>query len=94
MYVIKIYLEEIVLMRCFSFKTLVICFLLVLTGVSKGVGQQSTLGRIIGISVAGNNTSEASVIRLSSGLKEGQEVKWEEIQHAVKQLWALGIFSE
>ena len=81
-------------MRCFSFKTLVICFLLVMTGVSKGVGQQSTLGRILGVSVAGNSTSEASVIRLSSSLKEGQEVKWEEIQHAVKQLWALGIFSE
>jgi len=57
-------------------------------------GQQTQIGKILGLSVSGNKTSDASVIKLSSGLHENQNVKWEEIQQAVKQLWALGIYSD
>jgi len=58
-------------------------------------GQQSQQVKILGITVTGNKTSDAVVVKMSSGLREGQDAQWpEEIQQAVKQLWALGIFSD
>jgi outer membrane protein insertion porin family len=38
--------------------------------------------------------SDAVVIKMSSGLREGQDIIWEDLQKAVKQLWALGLFSD
>ncbi len=38
-------------------------------------GQTQTLGEIIQLSVSGNQTAESGVIKLSSGLKEGEEVQ-------------------
>ena len=70
----------------------ILLFLIGMYGI--GLGQQSQLGKILGLSVSGNVTSDASVIKLSSGLREGENVSWEDIQRAVKQLWALGIFSD
>ncbi len=70
----------------------ILFFLIGIYGI--GLGQQSQLGKILGLSVSGNVTSDASVIKLSSGLREGENVSWEDIQRAVKQLWALGIFSD
>ena len=58
------------------------------------LAQSRTLGEIIQLSVSGNHTAEASVIKLSSGLKEGEDVSWEDIQNAIKQLWELGLFSD
>ena len=57
-------------------------------------GQQIKIGKILQLSVTGNSTSDVNVIKMSSGLKENRDVGWEEIQQAVKQLWALGIFSD
>jgi outer membrane protein insertion porin family len=56
--------------------------------------QSSSLGELIQLSVAGNKTAEAGVIKLSSGLKEGQQLTWEDLQKGIKQLWALGLFSD
>ncbi|MBN1779766.1 outer membrane protein assembly factor BamA [bacterium] len=56
--------------------------------------QSGQLGEIIQLSVSGNQTAEASVIKLSSGLKEGQEASLEDIKNAIKQLWELGLFSD
>jgi len=56
--------------------------------------QQTRIGTLLGLSVEGTVTSEPVVVKMSSGLKEGSDVTWEDIQHAVKQLWALGIFSD
>lgn len=59
-----------------------------------GFGQQPLIGRLLGLSVTGNKVSNAAVIKGSSSLKEGQDVSWEDIQRAMKALWALGIFSD
>ena len=56
--------------------------------------QQQQIGKILTLSVVGNKVSEAGVIKLSSGLREGKTVTWEDVNRAVKQLWALGIFSD
>jgi outer membrane protein insertion porin family len=69
-------------------------FLFLICWIGTSFCQQSQLEKILQISVSGNNTSESSVIKLSSGLKEGMEASWEDIQQAIKQLWALGIFSD
>ena len=78
-----------------SFVRLTIVWLLLFVG-WHGVtlGQQTQLGTILGLSVTGNQTSESIIVKMSSGLREGQEVTWEDIQKAVKQLWALRIFSD
>jgi outer membrane protein insertion porin family len=56
--------------------------------------QETAVGKLLGLNVTGNKTSEAGVIKLSSGLTEGSAVTAEDVQRAVKQLWALGIFSD
>jgi len=50
--------------------------------------------RISTIVVEGNQKSEASTIRLNSGLSIGQEVNGEDIQQALKNLYALKLFSD
>ena len=74
-------------------KKILLLFFLV-GGSIAGFGQQTEIGKILGIAVSGNRVSDASVVKLSSGLREGRDVTWEDIQRAVKQLWALGIFSD
>jgi outer membrane protein insertion porin family len=59
-----------------------------------GYSVETSLGKLLGLSIVGNKTSETGVIKLSSGLNEGMEVSAEDVQKAVKQLWALGIFSD
>jgi len=80
------------LIKYFRILSMILLFLVGVYGI--GLGQQNQLGKILGLSVSGNVTSDASVIKLSSGLREGEDVSWEDIQRAVKQLWALGIFSD
>jgi outer membrane protein insertion porin family len=63
-------------------------------GIGRSFGQGLSLGKLLNLSVTGNLTSEASVIKLSSGLNEGSEISAEDIQRATRQLWALGIFSD
>lgn len=77
-------------------KILQFCFILIIMGSlsASAWGQQAQLGKILGLSVTGNETSEPVVIKMSSGLKEGQEIMWEDVQRAVRQLWALRIFSD
>jgi len=50
--------------------------------------------KISAIAIEGNKTADASSIRLNSGLVVGQDIGGEDIQTAVKNLWALGIFSD
>jgi outer membrane protein insertion porin family len=56
--------------------------------------QTKQIGTLLNLTISGNKTAEAGVIKLSSSLKEGTEVTDDDLQHAVKQLWALGIFSD
>ncbi|MCB0284068.1 MAG: outer membrane protein assembly factor BamA [Calditrichaeota bacterium] len=46
------------------------------------------------ITVEGNKSADASSIRLNSGLASGMEITGEDIQQAIKNLWALRIFSD
>jgi outer membrane protein insertion porin family len=65
--------------------------MLILAGVSQS---QVRKIKISSITVEGNKTADASSVRLNSGLMVGQEIGGEDIQAAVKNLWALGIFSD
>lgn len=49
--------------------------------------------KILGISVEGNSTTDANMIRMQSGLSTGMEVTHENIQDAIRQLWRIGLFS-
>ncbi len=52
--------------------------------------------KILGITVEGNKTADASTIIGYSGLKVGDEIQLpgDQTMNAVKQLWSLGIFSD
>ncbi len=50
--------------------------------------------RINSIVIEGNKEAESSSIRMNSGLLVGNEITGEELQKAVKNLWALGLFSD
>ncbi|MCJ7813613.1 hypothetical protein MUP95_09900, partial [bacterium] len=72
-----------------------IFFLLCLFGICRvGWGQQSSIGLLLKLSVLGHQTADESMIKVSSGLIEGNEVTYDDIQRAIKQLWLWGIFSD
>jgi outer membrane protein insertion porin family len=50
--------------------------------------------RILGISIVGNQNTDAGLIRAHSGLSVGQEVTGDDIQTAIQQLWKLNLFSD
>ena len=50
--------------------------------------------RILGISISGNESTDAGLIRAHSGLTVGQEVSGDDIQTAIQQLWKLNLFSD
>jgi len=50
--------------------------------------------RVNSITVDGNATADAGMIRLNSGLSTGIEITGEDLQQAVKNLWALQVFSD
>ena len=58
--------------------------------------QQRTTYKILGLSVEGNKSSDASTIIVSSGLKIGDEIQvpGDKTINAIKNLWALNIFSD
>jgi len=58
------------------------------------MGQGNDIGRINKLNIVGNKTADESTIRLSAGLSEGKETNWDDIQQAVKNLWALNLFSD
>ncbi len=51
---------------------------------------------ILGVSVEGNNTADATTIIANSGLREGKEIEipGDATNDAIKRLWALGIFED
>ncbi len=51
---------------------------------------------ILGISVEGNITADATTIIANSGLREGKEIEipGDATNNAIKQLWKLGIFED
>ncbi len=63
--------------------------LLVINAVS-----QSKKFKINDIRIEGNEKADTSIITLNSGLRVGEEVTPDDIQKAVKNLWALKLFSD
>lgn len=49
--------------------------------------------RILGISIEGNKTTDAGLIRAHSGLTTGQTITGDDVQAAVRQLWRLNLLS-
>ncbi|HDQ44580.1 MAG TPA: outer membrane protein assembly factor BamA [bacterium] len=74
-------------------RRLTLCLFILLWTVP-GEAQQARIGRILQVNVSGNTTADASVIKLSSGLREGEEFGYEDIQKAIRNLWAHGLFSD
>jgi outer membrane protein insertion porin family len=60
-------------------------------GISQGQVKKIKISSIV---VEGNEKSEASTIRLNSGLMVGEEISGEDIQQAIKNLNALKLFSD
>ncbi|MCA9782077.1 MAG: outer membrane protein assembly factor BamA [Calditrichaeota bacterium] len=48
---------------------------------------------LLGITVEGNLATDENLIRINSGLVNGQSLTGEDIQHAIRQLWSLERFS-
>lgn len=71
---------------------IIICLMLFSAGA--GWSQQKAIGRILQLNVSGNQTSDESVIKLSSGLKEGEQFNYEDVQKAIKNLWAHNLFAD
>jgi len=55
-------------------------------------GQQQF--NLLGLSVKGNESASAEVIRANSGLQIDEELTAEKIQKAIDRLWGLGLFSD
>ena len=72
-----------------------VVLLLLMMGMADLVqAQQVNIGRILQLNVRGNKASDASVIKLSSGLREGEEFDYDKVQKAIKNLWAHGLFAD
>jgi len=58
--------------------------------------QQRTTYKILGIAVDGNKSSDANTIVVSTGIKVGDEIQvpGDKTINAIKNLWALNIFSD
>ena len=69
--------------------TLLLLFILV--GISQSQVRKVKIATIV---IEGNESSEASTIRLNSGLMVGKEITGEDIQQAIKNLWSLKLYAD
>ena len=70
--------------------------LVLLLSTSAILAQQRTNYKILGLAVEGNKSSDANTIIVSTGLKVGDEIQvpGDKTINAIKNLWALNIFSD
>lgn len=81
-------------MSTFLHRLLVTALLAILLTVSApGVYSQGGSTTLLGITVEGNTATDENLIRINSGLVNGQALSGEDIQHAIRQLWSLERFS-
>ncbi len=73
---------------------LFIFMLLAALMLSQPMQAQKRSVKILGVSIEGNRTTDANMIRLSSGINAGMEITGDGIQEAIKQLWRLDLFSD
>ena len=74
-------------------KKAIILFLVTFVLISSVQAQKRSV-RILGVSVEGNKTTDANMIRLSSGITPGTTITGDAIQDAIRQLWRLDLFSD
>lgn len=56
-------------------------------------GQKSAV-KLLGVTVEGNKTADATIVQINSGLTAGKEITSDDIQKAIKNLWSLHLFSD
>ncbi|NOY58206.1 MAG: outer membrane protein assembly factor BamA [Calditrichaeota bacterium] len=79
---------------CNMLKKISIVILLgLLLSFADGLAQKRSI-KVLGVTVEGNSTTDANMIRLSSGITPGTEITGDGIQHAIRQLWRLDLFSD
>jgi outer membrane protein insertion porin family len=76
------------------FRSVLLVFILISSTIV--FSQQRSTYKILGLSVEGNKSAEANTIIVSSGLKVGDEIQvpGDKTINAIKNLWALNIFSD
>lgn len=62
-------------------------------GTQPGLAQQNKV-KVLGLSVEGNKSADANMIRTNSGIKPGMEITGDVLQSAIRQLWSLSLFSD
>jgi len=55
---------------------------------------QKRVVKVLGLSVEGNTTTDANLVKATSGLTPGREIGGDDIQTAIRQLWSLNLFSD
>ena len=73
--------------------TLLLKFLILLVFASLAISQKRTV-KVLGLSVEGNSSADANMVRISAGISPGTEATGDDIQEAIKQLWSLGLFED
>ena len=71
----------------------ILILVLAILSVQPTAAQYSSV-KILGISVEGNENTDADMIRMSSGLTPGTTITGEKVQNAIRQLWRLNLFSD
>ena len=74
-------------MKCLL-KTLILAFLL-----SSFVLTQTTQYKLKKVNVVGNTLTSETMVKYTSGLRDGEEIRVDDFAKAVKRLWDLGVFS-
>ena len=73
-------------------KCLVIFFSVIVLPLSTQAQTGTT--KLLGITIEGNKTADATIIQINSGLTTGKEINSDDIQKAVKNLWSIKLFSD
>jgi outer membrane protein insertion porin family len=68
-------------------------FLTLFSLTAPAAAQQAGGPVLLGLSVQGNESTDENLIRINSGLKVGAELRGEDVQQAIRQLWSLKRFA-
>jgi len=80
-----------------SIQMKILLFIILFLSVNPSFGQtEKNTYKILGISVQGNKSADATTIIANSGIKEGDEllIPGDKTMNAIRQLWGLNIFSD
>ncbi|NOZ60626.1 MAG: outer membrane protein assembly factor BamA [Calditrichaeota bacterium] len=71
---------------------IVLALLLAMSAPHSVFAQRQTT-KLLGVTVEGNKTADATIVQINSGLTPGKEITSDNIQSAIKNLWSLHLFS-